>query len=162
MLAEDLVQETFVAALSGAGTRFAGRSSMRTWLIGILKHKIGDAFRDSARAPVSYDETVHAEAPAQITFDDEAAGEPIAAMHGHGIDPGPEAAFERKRFVEACQRQLDRLSAQGARAFVLSEVLGHDSKDVCAELGITSSNLWTTLHRMRRSLRSALAEVRPA
>src|SRR5512134_1775506 len=53
-LAEDLVQETFLAALAGAGNRFAGRSSVRTWLTGILKHKIADALRERASAPLSY------------------------------------------------------------------------------------------------------------
>lgn len=136
-LAEDLVQETFLAALGGAGSRFAGRSSVRTWLTGILKHKIADALRERARAPVSYDEAVEASAP-----------DP-ALLHGDE----PEAAMTRRRFVEACQRSLDRMSARAARAFVLADVLGHETEEVCAMLGMTSSNLWTTLHRVRQSLR---------
>jgi RNA polymerase sigma-70 factor (ECF subfamily) len=136
-LAEDLVQETFLAALGGAGNRFAGRSSVRTWLTGILKHKIVDALRERARAPLSYDDAVEAH-----------AADP-AMLHGDE----PEEAMTRRRFVEACQRSLDRMSARAARAFVLTDVLGHDSEEVCAMLGITSSNLWTTLHRVRRSLR---------
>ena len=47
-LAEDLVQETFLAALAGAADRFAGRSSVRTWLTGILKHKIAARAREGA------------------------------------------------------------------------------------------------------------------
>jgi RNA polymerase sigma-70 factor, ECF subfamily len=137
-LAEDLVQETFLAALAGAGKRFAGRSSVRTWLTGILKHKIADALRERARAPVSYDEAAaaHAADPALLHASEE-----------------PEAAITRRRFVEVCQRSLDRMSARAARAFVLTDVLGHDTEEVCAMLGITSSNLWTTLHRVRHSLR---------
>ena len=54
-LAQDLVQDTLVAALS-AEAGFAGRSALRTWLVGILKHKIMDAYRDRARAPASLDE----------------------------------------------------------------------------------------------------------
>jgi RNA polymerase sigma-70 factor, ECF subfamily len=137
-LAEDLVQDTFLAALAGAGSRFAGRSSVRTWLTGILKHKIADALRERARAPLSYDEAgaPHAADPAMV-----AAGEE------------PEGAMTRRRFVEACQRSLERMSARAAQAFVLTDVLGHETEEVCAMLGITSSNLWTTLHRVRRSLR---------
>jgi RNA polymerase sigma-70 factor, ECF subfamily len=137
-LAEDLVQETFLAALAGAGNRFAGRSSVLTWLTGILKHKITDALRERARAPLSYDE----------------------ALDGYAVDPamlsgseGPEAAITRRRFLEACQSSLDRMSARAVQAFLLTDVLGHDTKEVCAKLGITSSNLWTTLHRVRQSLR---------
>src|SRR6185436_6249500 len=46
-LAEDVVQETLLAALAGTG--FSGRSSLRTWLTGILKHKIVDAIRRRQR-----------------------------------------------------------------------------------------------------------------
>lgn len=137
-LAEDLVQETFLAALAGAADRFAGRSSVRTWLTGILKHKIADALRERAKAPLSYDEALgdHAADPAVLPGGEE-----------------PEALVTRKRFLEACQRSLDRLSARAAQAFVLTEVLGHETDEVCAMLGMTTSNLWTTLHRVRRSLR---------
>ena len=138
-LAEDLVQETFLAALAGAGNRFAGRSSVRTWLTGILKHKITDALRERARAPLSFDEEALGAHEADR-----------ALLHG---DAEPEAATMRRRFLEACQRHLDRMSARAAQAFVLTDVLGHDTDEVCAMLGITSSNLWTTLHRVRRSLR---------
>src|SRR3954470_17807255 len=48
-LAEDVVQETLLAALSGSG--FSGKSTLRTWLTGILKHKIVDAIRKKQREP---------------------------------------------------------------------------------------------------------------
>src|SRR5689334_7004783 len=47
--ADDVVQETLLAALSGG---FSGRSSLRTWLTGILKHKIVDAIRRRQRDPL--------------------------------------------------------------------------------------------------------------
>ena len=49
-LAEDVVQDTLVAALQGA-QGFSGRSSLKTWLTGILKHKIVDAIRRKTREP---------------------------------------------------------------------------------------------------------------
>jgi len=160
-LAEDLVQETFLAALGSARERFAGRSTVRTWLIGILKHKIIDAFRDRAKAPVSYDDTMKTEI-ADYAAVDEMESPSASALDSLAVDAGPEAATARKRFLEACQRHLDRMSTQAARAFVLSEVLGHDTKEVCERLGISAANLWTTLHRVRRSLRGALEAARPA
>jgi RNA polymerase sigma-70 factor (ECF subfamily) len=51
--AEDAVQETLLAGISGAG-RFEGRADLRTWLTGILKHKIVDAIRKASRE-VSFD-----------------------------------------------------------------------------------------------------------
>src|SRR5688500_20409857 len=47
-LAEDVVQETLLAALAGEAG-FGGRSNLRTWLTGILKHKIVDAIRRLSR-----------------------------------------------------------------------------------------------------------------
>jgi RNA polymerase sigma-70 factor (ECF subfamily) len=156
-LAEDLVQETFLAALGAAGKRFAGRSSVRTWLIGILKHKIADAFRERAKAPISYAEGMdHSDTPFEADTDAGAAPFELA-----GTELDPEAAMARKRFVETCQRHLDGLPPKAARAFVLTDVLGHDTKEVCAMLGMTDANLWTTLHRTRRSLRGALEVSRP-
>ncbi len=151
-LANDLVQDTFVAALEG-GCRFEGRSAVRTWLVGILKHKIADSFRYRGRAPLSL------EALREGDGEDDVA-EQIASASSADDDP---AALEaRRRFWEACQAHLDRMPAQAARAFMMKEVLGHDSDEVCRTLGITDANLWTTLHRTRKRLQQALEVARPA
>jgi RNA polymerase sigma-70 factor (ECF subfamily) len=155
-LAHDLVQDTFVAAFEG-GCRFEGRSAIRTWLVGILRHKIADSFRNRNRAPLSLD--------ALGDGDSEADGGAGPAELLAGAAPAtddPAAAEARRRFWEACQAHLDRMPAQAARAFMLREVLGHDSDEVCRTLGITDANLWTTLHRTRRRLQQALQEARPA
>ena len=152
-LANDLVQDTFVAALEGS-CRFEGRSAVRTWLVGILKHKIVDSLRHRGRAPVSLD------ALGDDGEDGAAAIERLAGAAPATDDPA--AAEARRRFWEACQAHLDRMPAQAARAFMLREVLGHDSDEVCRTLGITDANLWTTLHRTRRRLQQALADARPA
>ena len=160
-LAEDLVQETFVAALGSAGERFGGRSSVRTWLVGILKHKVMDAFRERAKAPMSYEDALKAGSADGAAAED---AEPASArlLDMLAADSAPEAAVARKRFFEACQRHLERMPKRAARAFVLSEVLGHDTEEVCAMLGITKANLWTTLHRARHSLRGAVEAFQPA
>jgi RNA polymerase sigma-70 factor (ECF subfamily) len=155
-LANDLVQDTFVAALEGS-CRFEGRSAIRTWLVGILKHKIVDSFRHRGRAPLSLD----AFGDGDDDFESAAAAaERLAGAAPEADDPA--AAEARRRFWEACQAHLDRMPAQAARAFVLREVLGHDSDEVCRTLGITDANLWTTLHRTRKRLQQALADARPA
>src|ERR1043166_5225135 len=46
--AEDMVQETFLAALKG-GKNFQGRSAEKSWLVGILKNKICDSYRKASR-----------------------------------------------------------------------------------------------------------------
>jgi len=62
--ADDVVQETLLAAVESPD-RFSGRSSLRTWLTGILKHKIIDVFRKQAR-----EQTV--DTPAGSVSDEEA------------------------------------------------------------------------------------------
>lgn len=153
-LANDLVQDTFLAALEG-GCRFEGRSAIRTWLVGILKHKIADSFRYRGRAPLSLEALGDGEADGGAELTESLAGASRA-------EDDPATAEARRRFWEACQAHLDRMPAQAARAFMLSEVLGHDSDDVCRTLGITNANLWTTLHRTRKRLQHALESARPA
>jgi RNA polymerase sigma-70 factor (ECF subfamily) len=154
--AADLVQDTFVAALEGGG-KFQGRSAIRTWLVGILKHKIADSFRARMRAPVSVDALADADAGVAdgTEIAERLAGAAPAAQE-------PINAEARRRFWEACQARLERMPAQAARAFLMTDVLGHDSAQVCSALGITSANLWTTLHRARRRLQNELAGLRPA
>ncbi|MGH8631314.1 MAG: sigma-70 family RNA polymerase sigma factor [Burkholderiales bacterium] len=127
--AEDAVQETLLAALEGIG-RFGGNSSLGTWLTGILKHKIADAVRASGREePLEYDE---------------------CAMPEHD----PAHLLVRSRIFDALENGLKQLPGCAARAFVLREVMGMDTAEVCRELAISSSNCWVMLHRVRARLRA--------
>src|SRR5258708_30133454 len=84
-LAEDVVQDTLLAALQGEAG-FSGRSSLKTWLTGILKHKIVDAIRKKGREPAMstldeesriedfdalFDDTGHSESPSSDWGDPE-------------------------------------------------------------------------------------------
>ncbi len=146
--AQDVVQDTMVSVLSGSA-EFAGRSALRTWLVGILKHKIMDAYRERARTPTSLDAMEEAgDDPASRA----AAIEVQTSMH---VDPA--AAFERTRFWETFERELARLPARTASAFVLTELSSLDSDDVCKELGITSNFLGVMRHRAKAMLRTSMA-----
>lgn len=127
-LAEDAVQESLVAAMEGMDN-FVAESSLKTWLIGILKHKIADCLRASARLEALED---------QDTGVDEA---------------GPEAKLAGRRILETLQRSLERLPVNAARAFVLREVMGMETREICRELAISSSNCWVMVHRARARLR---------
>lgn len=148
-LAEDLVQETLLAALS-AEVEFEGRSSLRTWLTGILKHKIADVFRARVRSPLSLE--------ALRAGDDEPIENAIAA-NGEHFDFGgdPHKQLEHKRFWEAFQRELGRMSARTAEAFVASEFTAADSDEVCERFGMSPGSLWVMRCRTRAALRRALA-----
>ena len=99
-VAEDVVQDTLVAALNGQ-QRFAGRSAVRTWLVGILKHKIVDAIRKQSR------ETALASDPGES---DRAEFDALFKTDGHWQEPSiewgsPEKSFEQKEFfgvLEEC------------------------------------------------------------
>jgi RNA polymerase sigma-70 factor, ECF subfamily len=54
-LVDDVVQNVFLAALNSLGA-FQGQSPLRTWLIGIARHKIEDVYRQRLRTPAALDD----------------------------------------------------------------------------------------------------------
>jgi len=149
--AEDVVSETFVAALEGSRT-FAGQSQFKTWVIGILKHKIIDQFRRTKRE-VSTEAQMEA---AQVeTFDE------LFAADGHRfvapLDWGdPEESLSRIQFFDVLQMCMDKLPAGLARIFMMREWLEYETSDICKELGITPTNCFVMLFRARMRLRECL------
>ena len=146
--AEDAVQETLLAALS-AEAGFAGRSNLRTWATGILKHKIVDAIRRASR-----------EQPLEGE-DDSADLDALFDARGHWHDhpdawPAPDGALQEKQFLAALQRCLDGLPARTAQAFLLREHMGLETAEICKELRITSTHCWVLLYRARMALRECL------
>ena len=153
--AEDAVQETLLAALTGSHS-FESRSSYKTWLISILRNKIIDIIRDQGR-----------EVSASSLADDEAGDEQLADTlfdrRGHWqaeARPGrwadPEASFEQKQFWAVFEACLDHLPAKAARIFMMREFLGLDTDEICKETGMSTSNCWVVLHRARQGLRTCL------
>ena len=151
-LAEDVVQETLVAALAGR-QGFSGRSTVRTWLTGILKHKIVDAIRQRQRQPViaaSFDEETDLE-DFDPLFKDNGGWQAPPADWGD-----PENALSRQEFMSVMELCLDKLPPNTARVFVMREVLELETDEICKELTITANNLWVILYRARMSLRECL------
>lgn len=150
--AEEVVQETLLAALQ-ARDRFSGAASVRTWLFGILKHKIIDQFRRDARdAPLDEPEAV---------ADPDAGDEDNFTEAGHWRNRpaswgNPEQMLESRQFWEILQRCLEYLPERQARLFMMRETMENSSEEICQELGITPTNLWTMLHRARLALRQCL------
>jgi RNA polymerase sigma-70 factor (ECF subfamily) len=150
-LAEDLVQDTFIAALEGLGS-FKGGSSVRTWLVGILKHKVLDYFRKSAREAPSTDLSALEAASEEQTFN--RWGQWRQGPGKWPEDPGN--LLENKEFWRAFTRCLDGLPDALRRAFSLREIDGMKTDEICKILNITSTNLWVMLHRARGRLRDCL------
>ena len=154
-LAADLVQETFLEALR-ANSAFQGRSAERTWLVGILRHKILDHFRRTGR------ERVRAGAAATNGFAVEPGGGPAFDSRGHWKNgPAswrgePSRDMESREFWEIFGGCLAGLPPTLADAFFLRELVGLSALEVQDVLGITPANLWTRLHRARGLLRECL------
>jgi RNA polymerase sigma-70 factor (ECF subfamily) len=149
--AEDVVQETLLAALENKAG-FAGRSQLRTWLTGILKHKIIDHLRRQAReAPLALDEDGDPEAAIDALFKEDGHWKEMPADWGR-----PDEAFENKAFWEVLERCQQQLPPKAARVFMLREMMELPTEDICKELAITSTNCWVMLHRARLSLRQCL------
>jgi RNA polymerase sigma-70 factor (ECF subfamily) len=149
--AEDAVQETLLAALAGEA-KFTGRSNLRTWLTGILKHKIIDSIRRAAREP-----TVGIELEDNPEFDN------LFRANGHwkarpAAWDEPHGALEQKQFLGVLEQCLARLPQKTARVFMMREHMGLDTDEICKELEITPTHCWVLLYRARMALRLCLDE----
>jgi RNA polymerase sigma-70 factor (TIGR02943 family) len=148
-IAEELVQETFLAAMKAQG-RFGGRCSERTWLIGILRHKIYDHLRFTCR-----ERAVRSE-PERET--NEAWDEATIWLHDVADECShPSRRMELAEFRENLERALGRLPPRIAQVFQLYQIEERPNREVCRELNISESNLWVMLHRARKQLREQLA-----
>lgn len=149
--AEEIVQETFLAALKGRDS-FSGRSTEKTWLFGILKHKIIDAFRRSGRErPAS---TLEAEEEDDATPIWDQAGHFKKDLDGFGAEPG--ALVERKEFRAVLMRCVENLPPRLSRVFLLREIEDMDREEICNLMNITATNLGVMLHRSRARIRQCL------
>ncbi|MBA3588996.1 sigma-70 family RNA polymerase sigma factor [Methylibium sp.] len=138
-LAEDAVHDVFVAVLCGRA-RFGGRAAPRSWLVGILRHKIVDLIRTRSGT-----DSLDAMA------DDEAADEPVCPR----CRPD-ERAEQRERLAHTLAR-IDGLPATLRHAVQLRLVHDRGSDEVCRTLDISEDNLHVRLHRARRQLLACAA-----
>lgn len=151
-VAEDLVQETFLAAVKAVG-RFEGKCSERTWLTGILRHKIFDHLRKSGRERVVRTE----ETP--VRADDEAWDESVVWAHEvAGECLSPNRRLELAEFRADLESALGTLPPRIAQVFQLYEMEERPNREVCERLNISENNLWVMLHRARKQLSAQLQE----
>jgi RNA polymerase sigma-70 factor (ECF subfamily) len=151
-VAEDLVQETFLAALKSQNG-FSGRSSERTWLVGILRHKICDHLRKTCRE--------HALRTEPISSDDGNSGDTWEAsvmwVHEMAAEAtSPSRRIELAEFREHLEMAMGQLPPRIAQVFQLYAIEERPNHEVCERLNISESNLWVMLHRGRRQLRDQL------
>lgn len=147
--AEDAVQECLLAALS-ARNSYRADSSEKTWLFGILKHKILDQFRRGAREVHIGDET-ETDAIIDRNFD----------PSGRWVNPpgewqNPVGEVEKTQFWTMLEHCIDGLPKTLSAAIRMIEIDEVNSEDACKALGISATNLWVRLHRARLGLRECI------
>lgn len=158
--AEDMVQETFLAALKG-GQSFAGRGAEKGWLIGILKHKILDHYRKASREISFTDLEFYQDEESDRFVPDglskgswiHDAGRELGPMEWSS-DPG--ASLDQAVFWKVFHDCCSKLPKKVAAVFTLREVDDVEGKEICRTLNISESNLWVMLHRARMALRRCL------
>ena len=146
---EDAVSDTLLAALEKPQS-FAGRSQLKTWLVGILKHKVIDQMRRHQR-----------EATVLSSDDNEDLDDALFNADGGWREAppdwgDPETCLARREFFEILEACMEHLPAAQGRVFMMREWLELDSKEICKSLAISSTNLWVILHRARLRLRDCL------
>lgn len=148
--AEDLVQETLLSALQ-AIDRYQGQSSERTWLIGILKHKTIDYFRKSSR---------------EVQFEDDAQIDEFTNANVYDANgqltieikswAKPEKELEKDEFWQTVHKCVDSLPQRFGTIFLLREVDGLETDEICTLMDMSKSNLWTTLSRIRKKMQRCI------
>jgi RNA polymerase sigma-70 factor (ECF subfamily) len=138
-LAQDLVQETYLAALESRAS-FQGRSTLRTWMVGILMRKIVDHYRKHRRE-VLVEELPETHAPMRI--------EPP-------VSPSPERVLDDKSAMRVIEQTLPKLTELERMAVLACDVEQIDRDEACNALGVQPTHLRVLLHRARHKLRDAL------
>lgn len=147
-IAQDIVQDTFLAALKAA-PKFKGEAAERTWLFSILKRKIIDHYRkiNSSKGK--------AEVRVQLN-DSEDDSQEWLEVRVADDDKNAEDILENNELGDAIQHCLSKLPPKQAQVFTMKTIEGLDTETICNELNMTPSNLWVIIHRARTTLADCL------
>ncbi|CAH8285205.1 RNA polymerase sigma-70 factor (ECF subfamily) [Mariniflexile fucanivorans] len=150
-MAQDLVQDTFLAALKSM-KNFKGEASERTWLISILKRKVIDHYRKI--------NSKKGKAEIRITYNDdsESEGDWLEERVADPFDKTAEDTMENEELGEAIFNCLAKLPEKQADVFRMKTIEGLETEVICNELNITASNLWVIIHRARHAMADCLKE----
>jgi len=149
-LAEDLVQETFLAALKGAH-QFRGDAAQLSWLTGILRHKIADELRQSRKRTRDV-----SSGAANMLSEGDFDGRGKWRIQFSNWPTDPQKQMESKEFFDAVDRCVAELPANLACAFQLKQLESQSTDEVCRRLQISAGNLSVRMHRARLLLRVCL------
>ena len=152
-LAEDLVQDALLSALRNADT-FSERSQERTWLIGILRHKVIDHFRAHRRNTRLKETELERKQGTLGLFNRRGRW----AQQPCEWKDDPASLYEQKEFWETYDLCRKRLPKTIGEAYIIRELEGFSVEQACKLLDITATNLSVRLHRARLALRECLEQ----
>ena len=155
-IAEDLVQDTFLSGLSSLD-KFRRDCPEKSWLYNILRNKIIDHFRKKVNQEIKQSTSV-------IELDEEAFFNRFFKKDGHwkdtlapaNLEISVDQRLEREEFMEFLMLCLTYLPETWSKVFSLKNIEEYSTKEICKELEITPSNLWTIIHRSKLQLRACL------
>lgn len=149
-VAEELVQETFLAALKSFD-QFQGQSTVQTWLIGILRHKLFDHFRSQFKRQ-AVETPMEEDDPERDLFDKRGkwAHPPV------DWSTDPHAALQSQEFRQVLADCLRGIRPEKRAVLILRTAEGLTTEEIGKQLGITPANMWVLMHRARAMLRRCL------
>lgn len=150
-MAQDLVQDTFLAALKSM-KNFKGEASERTWLISILKRKIIDHYRKI--------NSKKGKAEVRIIYNNatETEGDWLEEQVADPFDKTAEDTIQNEELGNAIFDCLSKLPKKQAEVFKMKTIEGLETETICNELNITASNLWVIIHRARTAMAACLED----
>jgi RNA polymerase sigma-70 factor, ECF subfamily len=136
-LMDDVVQEVFVVVHRKL-PEFEGRSSVRTWLFGILRKVIRDQLKKKSHRP---------------------SGVELIDEHA-SIAPSPADALEKKRAADTLEKILESMSEEQREVFVLLEIEGMSGKEIAEAIGVPENTVWSRIRAARGIFNAGLARAK--
>lgn len=147
-LAQDLVQDTFLAAAEKIDG-FKGDSSPKTWLFSILNNKIVDVYRKKSKKPVTIENQSFSK-----FFDKN--GSWNKEYQPKIWDEEEESLLDSLDFQKILQQCLNALPEKWSLCVKLKYLSGKKGEEICQEVGITTTNFWQIVHRAKLQLRDCV------
>ncbi|VAX00693.1 hypothetical protein MNBD_GAMMA22-2840 [hydrothermal vent metagenome] len=158
--AEDVVQETLLSALiaSKKESQYLGKSSEKTWLTGILNHKIIDFIRKQVRELTIEDIVALSDSNMENGIDN------LFDSRGRWLNPpqkwgNPEELLHNRQFLTTLNHCLSKLNPTMTQIFSMKEISGKTPKEICNKLDITPANFNVIFYRIRMKLRQCIEHI---
>ncbi|NQX42433.1 RNA polymerase sigma-70 factor, ECF subfamily [Pedobacter steynii] len=154
--AEDLVQDTFLVALKSID-QFEGKSDPKSWLFGILRHKVMDYHRQKYKNPgIVALAAIEGRTEALFGTLFNTHEEWNATESPQPWQEEPAHLLDNPDFNEALQDCLKKLPLNWFSAIQLKFLEEKKPDQVCQELGVTPTNYWQIIHRAKLQLRKCI------